>query len=550
MELLGGLALFLYGMEKMAFALKSVAGERMRVILKRLTSNRIIGALTGAFVTAVVQSSSVTSVMVVGFITAGLMSMSQSIGVIMGANIGTTITAQIIAFKVTKLAMLMIAVGFAASFVCRKERIRQQGSGLMGLGLLFLGMTVMGEAMAPLRDYEPFLDFMVHLETPLLGIVFGAVFTALVQSSSATTGVVIVLAGQGLISLSAGIALAFGANIGTCITALLAAIGRPREAMRAAWVHVLFNVAGVLLWLPMIDELARAVTLLSPAAPELGGMSRLAAETPRQVANAHTIFNVANTLLFLPFATQFARLVERLVPDLPLADLEEVRVRYLDEDLLDTPSLALDRARLELLHQGDQVSEMMAAVLPAVLRGSGQELDEVAAKDDAVDYLHGRIVTYLGQISSRRLSENQSEELLQLMEAANSLENIGDIVETNLTRLGRERLESQLTVSKTTEEVIVGFHAVVSKALDAALQAVAQKNAEAAGQVVGMKQEINRLASAAAVHQAQRLVADEPNRLRAYTVEMDILQSLKRIFYFTKRMARSVVPSVVLEADS
>ena len=550
MGLFGGLALFLYGMEKMASALKAVSGERLRVILAGLTSNRLVGAATGAFVTAVIQSSSVTTVMVVGFITAGLMSMSQSVGVIMGANIGTTITAQIIAFKVTKLALLMIALGFAMTAVGKRERTRQWGAGLLGIGMVFFGMAVMADAVEPLRSYPPFLDSMVRLEAPILGILVGALFTALVQSSSATTGIVIVMASQGLITLQAGLALAFGANVGTCVTALLASIGRPREALRASMVHVLFNVAGVLVWLPMIGWLAQLVTWISPSAEELTGVARMAADTPRQIANAHSVFNLANTLLFLPLATQFARLAEYLVPDRPLSEVAEACPRYLDEELLDTPSLALDRARLELLHQGDLVRKMLAEALPAVLHGDEEELAAVAALDDPVDTLHGQIITYLGRISGRQLTRAQSEDFIELMEAANSLENIGDIIETNLVRLGRERIDHNVVVSPLTEEVIVGFHHAVSGALEAALQAVAQKNVEAARQVVKMKRKINRLADSAALHQARRLVAEEPNRLQAYTVEMDILQSLKRIYYFTKRMARTLVPSVVVEAEN
>ncbi|MEA2080056.1 MAG: Na/Pi symporter, partial [Pseudomonadota bacterium] len=264
MKLLGGLALFLFGMEQMADALKAAAGERMKVILAKLTTNRFMGAATGAFVTAIIQSSSVTTVLVVGFITAGLMSMSQSIGVIMGANIGTTITAQIVAFKVTHYALLMVAAGFGMLFFSRKEKINQYGGMLMGLGMVFFGMSVMSDAMNPLRSYQPFLDLMTRMENPLIGILVAAGFTALIQSSSATTGIVIVMASQGFITLSAGIALAFGANIGTCVTALLASIGKPREAVRAALVHVLFNVCGVLLWLGFIPYLAQFVTWFSP----------------------------------------------------------------------------------------------------------------------------------------------------------------------------------------------------------------------------------------------------------------------------------------------
>lgn len=549
MGLLGGLALFLYGMEKMAEALKAVAGDRMRLILKRLTSNRLLAAGTGALVTSVIQSSSVTTVMVVSFVSAGLMSVSQSVGVIMGANVGTTITAQIIAFKVTKLALLMIATGFAFTFIGRREKTRQKGAGLMGIGLVFFGMAIMSEAMEPLRSYPPFLELMTRLESPFLGILVAALFTALVQSSSATTGIVIVMASQGLMSLPAGIALAFGANIGTCITAQLASIGRPREAIRASLVHVLFNVVGVLVWLPMIDWLAQAVIWMSPVTDGLTGSARLAAETPRQIANAHTIFNIANTLLFLPFATQFARIVDRLVPDLPLAKDEEVRARFLDTELISTPALALDRARLELLHQGERVRFMLAEIAPVLLHGDEQALDEIAHLDDEVDTLHGQIISYLGRISSQQLVEEQTRELLKLMETSNSLENIGDVIETNLVRLGRERLSLGITVSQQTEDVILGFHREVLKALDAALQAVVQKNAGAALQVVAMKEEINRLADSAALHQARRLVVEEPNRLPAYTVEVDILQNLKRIYYFTKRMARASVSSADIQAD-
>ena len=392
MGLFGGLALFLYGMDQMSQSLEEVAGDRMKAILSRLTSNRLMGALTGAFVTAVIQSSSVTTVLVVGFITAGLMSLSQSIGIILGANIGTTITAQIIAFKVTKFALLMVAVGFGMLFFGRRERLRQYGTGLMGLGLVFFGMGVMGDAMSPLRTYEPFLAWMARLETPAIGIVAGALFTALVQSSSATAGIVIVLASQGLISLAAGIAVIFGANIGTCITALLASIGKPREAVRASVVHVLFNVIGVLIWLPFIDQLAALVTQVSPVAQDLTGTAKLAAETPRQIANSHTVFNVANTLIFLPFTGLLAGLVERLVPDRPEKEGFRVRAKYLDEELLSTPSLALDRARLEILHLGDYVMEMMRRILPAMLIGERAELEEIAEMDDRVDRLHGQIV--------------------------------------------------------------------------------------------------------------------------------------------------------------
>jgi len=541
MGLFGGLALFLFGMEQMADALKAVAGERMKDILGRLTTNRFMGALTGAFVTAVINSSSVTTVLLVGFISAGLMSLAQSVGVIMGANIGSTVTAQLIAFKVTEAALLMIGVGFVMLFVSKRERIRQYGGMLMGLGLVFFGMGVMSDAMSPLRTYEPFLELMEEMENPFVGILVAALFTGLIQSSAATTGIVIVMASQGLVNLPTGIALAFGANIGTCATAALAAIGKPREAVRAAVVHVLFNVAGVLVWVGFIDQLAEFVRWMSPQYPELSGTERLAAEVPRQVANAHTMFNVANTFLFIWFTSQFARVAEWLVPDKPLGEEAlVVRAKYLDDELLATPSLALDRVRLETLHMGELVQGMMARIMPAILSGNKETLHDIERMDDDVDRLHAQIIDYLGKVSRLSLTQAQTKELLRLMDAVNDLENIGDIIETNLVVLGHERIDEGVSISQPTREVLTNFHVAVNRAVESAVQAVAQKNELAARSVTSMKQEISHIADSAAAHQAQRLVAEEPNRIPAYTIEIDIIEKLKRIYYFAKRMAKTV----------
>ena len=543
MELFGGLALFLYGMMQMEDGLKAVAGERMKNILATLTTNRYMGVFTGALVTAVIQSSSVTTVLVVGFISAGLMSLAQSIGVIMGANIGTTITAQIVAFKVTKAALLLIAVGFGMLFISKNEKTRHYGGMTMGLGMIFFGMHVMGEAMQPLRSYEPFLDLMKTMDNPLIGVLIAAVFTAIIQSSSASTGIVIVMAAQGFISLQAGIALAFGANIGTCATALLAVIGKPREAVRAALVHLSFNVLGVMLWLPFIGFIADFVTSISPSYPDLTGIARLGAETPRQIANAHTFFNVANTVIFIWFTSYFARMVEWLVPDKTLEEEGLItRTKYLEDVLITTPSLALDRVRMEILHMGETVQEMLKRIMPAIIKGNREALDEVRRMDDVVDILHASIVEYLGKISKQPLSENEMKEFMRLIDAASNLENIGDIVETNLVVLGHDRIDQGITVSGPTQEVLNGFQAAIIKAVDAAVQAVSQRNEIAAQTVVGMKDEITRIADSAAAHEARRLVAEEPNRIPAYTLEVDIIEKQKRIYYFAKRMAKTVMP--------
>ena len=541
MGLFGGLSLFLYGMEQMATALKAVAGDRMKDILATLTANRLMGALTGAFVTAVINSSSVTTVLIVGFISAGLMTLSQSVGVIMGANIGSTVTAQLIAFQITEAALLMIGIGFTMQFASKLEALRHYGGILMGLGMIFFGMSVMSDAMGPLRSYAPFLDFMRTLENPAIGILVAAIFTGLIQSSAATMGIAIVMASQGFINLPTGIALALGANIGTCATAMLAAIGKPRDALRAALVHVIFNVCGVLMWVTFIGQLATIATAVSPAHPELSGSARLAAEVPRQIANAHTFFNVANTLLFIGLTRQFALLVEWLVPDKPPGEeARAVRAKYLEEDLLSTPSLALDRVRLEVLHMGECVDKMMVRIMPAILSGNRQTLRDIELMDNDVDTLHAQIITYLGKISRLSLTESQTRTLMNLMSAVNDLENIGDVIETNLIVLGRERIDQGVSISQPTREVLMGFHRVVTRSVATAVQSVSQNNELAARAVTSMKQEIQHIADSAAAHQAQRLVAEEPKRIPAYTIEIDIIEKLKRIYYFAKRMAKTV----------
>lgn len=526
--LLGGLALFLIGMERMTEALRLIVGDRARRILERLTSNRFIGLVTGAGATAIVQSSSVTTVLVVGFISAGLMTFVQSIPVILGSNIGSTVTAQIIAFNITTWALALVAGGFAISSLSKRESRRIQGVAITGIGLMFFGMVVMGDAMSPLRTYEPFIDAMRTLNNPFVAILVGAVFTAFVQSSAATTGVVIVLAAQGLISLEAGIGLVLGANIGTSMTALLSAIGKPREAQRAAIAHLLFNVIGVIVWFPLIGVLASWVSSVG------GGM-------PREIANAHTLFNVVNALIFLPFVNQFAALVTRITPDRP--PVGAIAPKYIDVGLLRTPGIALAKARMEMLRMASRVQGMLIDVLPAILDGDIDTMADVEERDDEVDSLHGIILEYLGRISQQKLSEESSAELVDLLEATNALEAIGDLVERNLVALGYQKIEEAIEVSATTRALIEDYHRSVVEAFELALVAVTQKDQGAARTVTGMKREVQHLERDLTSHQTERLVADEPNRIATYRFETDVITNLKRVYYFSRRIARVAVPA-------
>jgi len=545
MGLLGGLAMFLFGMEQMSEGLKAAAGDKLRDVLSRLTRNRVMGAVTGAFVTAVLNSSSVTTVLVVGFISAGFMTLVQSVGVIMGANIGSTFTAQIVAFNVTQYALVMVAIGFFMLFTAKQDKTRYYGAMLMGLGLVFYGMGVMGEAMTPLRSYQPFLDLMIRMENPLLGILVGAVFTGLVQSSAATTGIAIVMATEGLISLPAGIALAFGANIGTCVTAILAALGKPVEALRAATVHIIFNIAGVLLWVMFIPQLADFVAAISPASPELAGKARMAAEVPRQIANAHTVFNVANTLLFLGFTTYFARLAERLVPDRPEPEKIIIRPRYLDAELIEMPAMALEGVRLELGHMGEIITGMFATLRSAFAERDRATCERVLKMDDQVDILHEAILEYLSEIRQNPLTDRQSMEFQALMSATINLESLADVIETELVDIAEKFIDQEGEPSEATQLLLRDLADKVSQAIEDVIRSVRENDEKAAENVIAVKDEIRRIAEEFLVHQSQRMGVKEDRHLALVRLELELLDKLRQMYTLTKRIAKELVPDEV-----
>ncbi len=543
MGLFGGLALFLFGMEQMSNGLKAAAGEGLKKLMERLTKNRFMGALTGAFVTAVLNSSSVTTVLVVGFITAGVMTFAQSVGVIMGANIGSTFTAQIVAFNVTQYALLLVAPGFLMLFTAKQDRFRHYGEMIMGLGLIFFGMGLMSEAMNPLRSYQPFLDLMQRMEDPVFGILVGAVFTGLVQSSAATTGIAIVMATEGLISLPAGIALAFGSNIGTCVTAILAAIGKPVEAARAAAVHVLFNVAGVLLWVFFIPQFAGLVADISPSYPALSGTERMAAEVPRQIANAHTLFNVVNTFIFIWFTVPLARLVERLLPDRPESERIIVRPKFLDKELLKTPSLALERARFEIGHLGEILQGMLARI--SGIMDDPKAADQIRKDEDKVDILYEEIIEYLRAIHIKSMTPAQSQEFIQLVGATDNLEGVGDIIATDLLKLVDDARAKGVRATDTLRAIYLNLHAAILEALRSAIRAVEKDDQQAAQDVLAAKDDIHRLVDQALQHQVDQLTAAEPASLDAFRLEMEVADKLKRIYALSKRIARGELPEAV-----
>jgi phosphate:Na+ symporter len=545
-QLLGGLALFLYGMEKMTDGLKAAAGQQMNTLLARLTGNRIFGAITGAIVTAVIQSSSVTTVLVVGFVSAGLMTLVQSVGVIFGANVGTTVTAQIVAFNTTALALPFIAIGFVMSFFWKQGVARHYGAMLMGLGLLFYGMGTMGAAMAPLRSNAAFAELLQSLQSPVLGMLAGALFTALVQSSSATISLAVVMATQGLLSLPAGIAILFGAKIGTGITAILAGIGKPQDAKRAAAVHVLFNVIGAAIWLPFIPQLAVMAQAVSPVAPELQGIERIAEEVPRQIANAATIWATANTVIFLPFAALFARLAVRIIPDRAVAEKEIARPRYLDQELIELPSMALGRARMELGHMGGIVDGMLENIKPAL---QGRDLGGLARGFDQIVVLRDAVLVYLQKVGRHEFSDLEAGEHARLVTATGELEGMAAAISRDLAPLVAEFETAKIVLSKETAELLERLLQAIEESARSALHALVERDEQAAQAVLAKRGEIAGLTAEVQKLQAARLAQDDPDRFTKHRLQIELLDRLRRIYSVSEHMAISVLPRSLLAGD-
>ena len=545
-ELLGGLALFLYGMEKMIDGLKAAAGKQLNTLLAKLTGHPVLGAITGAIVTAVIQSSSVTTVLVVGFVSAGLMTLVQSVGVIFGANVGTTVTAQIVAFNMTALSYPLIAIGFVMTFVWKQGVARHYGAMLMGLGLIFYGMAVMGAAMSPLRTHAGFAELLHSLQNPVLGMLAGAAFTALVQSSSATIGLAVVMATQGLLSLPAGIAILFGAKIGTGITAILAAIGKPQDAKRAAAVHVLFNVLGAVIWLPFIAVLAGLAEVVSPVAAHLQGAERLAEEVPRQIANAATLWATANTMIFLPFAALFAKMAIKIIPDRTVEDRAIIRPRYLDDELIRVPAMALERARMELGHMGELTEAMLAKVKSAF---KSRDLSELSQQHDQVVVLREAVISYLRHIGRGELSDAEADEHANLVAATGEIENMSAAISRDLAPLAQSRKEANITPSEETAELLERLFQTIQESAHCALLALVEGDERAAQTVVANRDEVLALTSELHRQQAARLAQDDPDRLLKHRVQLEILDKLRRIYSVAEHMAISVLPRSVLVGE-
>lgn len=493
--LLGGLAMFLYGMNSMSDALQKAAGERMKRILGFLTKNPLMGALAGALVTAVLQSSSATTVMVIGFVSAGLMSLPQAISVIFGANIGTTMTAQLMAFKISNYIYPIIFIGFIMNFVFKKEKIRNVGMVIFSFGLLFEGIEVMGGVMKPLASSAIFVDLMGKVsEIPVLGVVLGAVMTLVVQSSSATIAVLQNFASQpgpdgihSVIGLAGAIPILFGDNIGTTITALLASIGQSKNAKRTAIAHSTFNITGTILFLFLIRPLAAFVQWISPKGDELDIISR-------QIANAHTTFNVACTLIWLPLIPVMVKIVKFIIRGEDKKNSDGFVAKYLDDKAMSQPAAAIYMVAKEISRLSAHAGKMIESMKDAIEKRNITDIrDKYVDEHDKVKELQDIIVDFITKlISSGNLTEKQAEQASGLMVVSNNIERIADRCD-EVDGLYKKILDNGQLLSDAAIADLTACMDMTEKLFGESMNAIITGDSETPDKVAADKKKIRKL---------------------------------------------------------
>ncbi|MGE5617695.1 MAG: Na/Pi cotransporter family protein [Sphingomonadaceae bacterium] len=515
-SLFGGVYLLLYGIRLSGEGMQRAAGNQLRRILGTLTQKPVVGLLVGAGVTAVLQSSGATTVMLVSLVGAGLMTLRQAIGVILGADVGTTITVQLIAFKVLDYAILLVGLGLAIMFSFRRSAYRHLGEAILGFGFIFLAMKIMIDGMAPLRQSLLFQEILLNLvDMPLLTVLVAAVLTALVASSAATIGLAITLALQGLMPLPVGLAIVLGANLGTCATALVSALGTTPEARRVAITHTLFKLIGVLALFPFLPPLTSLTALT-------------AGDVPRQIANFHTLFNVALAVVFLPFTGPFAKLVTRLVPESKKVG-DPMQPRYLDESVLDTPALALGQATRETLRMADLVQEMFRDAMSVFRTNDLALAEELQARDDVVDRLEEHIKHYLTRLTEQELTPEQSKREVSLLFMIQDLENIGDIVDKNLMELAKKKIASRLEFSAEGAKDIEHLTRLVAENLNLAVAAYATQDADLAQKLLRHKLNITRAERELKQAHIRRLHDGVKESMDTSAIHLDVLSNLERI---------------------
>ena len=509
----GGLGLFLYGMKLMSDGLENVAGEKLKGILEKITSNKVIGVLVGTIVTAIIQSSSATTVMVVSFVNAGLMTLTQATGVILGSNIGTTITAQMVSFNLEVIAPIFIGVGAIVMMSAKKKRIKDLAYIALGFGILFMGMGLMSSSLKPISNLQIFNDFISVIgKNHFLGVLVGLTMTAILQSSSATTGILVALANSGNIDMNVAFPIILGCNIGTCVTAILAGLTANRTAKKAALLHLLFNIFGTVLFLPFSDKVVTFVNYLTPD------------NVARQVANAHTIFNVVITIFILPISKYFVMLVNHILPD--DEGKESCGAIYLDKKLLETPIVASGQVIKETIRMANKAKNNLEFAMEVFLNWNEEKMKKVYANESIINTLERDITEYLIELSQHNLPEENAKLVSQAYHTINDIERIGDHAE-NIVELAIQKYENNITLSYDGYKEVRQLFEVTLRSITIAIESF-KSNEISDDEVEKVEEEIDSL--------EKQFRENNINRLSAKTcladagiMFFDLLSNLERI---------------------
>ncbi|MCC0633432.1 MULTISPECIES: Na/Pi cotransporter family protein [unclassified Clostridioides] len=530
-SLMGGLGLFLYGMNLMGEGLQKSAGTKLKKIIKLLTSNLFMGVLVGTGVTAVIQSSSATTVMVVGFVNAGIMTLKQAIGVIMGANIGTTVTAQLVSFDLTGMAPVALGIGIILYLFGNKPRIKNIAEILIGFGILFTGMDFMKMAVEPLKDYQGFTDLLVTFGNyPLLGLLLGFGITAIIQSSSASMGMLVALAAEGLIPLAAALPILYGQNIGTCVTSLLSSIGANKNARRAAMMHLIFNVLGTVIFLVLLNKpIVNLVTSWDPS------------NVARQIANTHTLFNIISVLILLPFTKIIIKLAIKLVPDKAGdADEDEAKtIKYIDDRMIETPSIALANTIKEALRMGEKAKESLNASMEALVEHSTEKIDKTYRREKLINDLQKAILNYLLKLSKAPLDDHSREVVDTLFNTVNDIERIGDHAK-NIAELSQVAIDSNISFSKEGQsELDIMYNKVVSS-YTYALESMRTDNVDLAYKVIKIEEQVDIMEKSCRANHMYRL-NNNLCSIENGVIYLDVISNLERISDHAVNIAQQVI---------
>ena len=531
--IMGGLGLFLYGMNLMGEALEKAAGSKLKKIIELLTSNIFMGVIVGTIVTAIIQSSSATTVMVVGFVNAGIMTLPQAVGVIMGANIGTTVTAQLVSIDINGLAPIALGIGIVLYLFTNKPKTKHLAEVLIGFGILFTGMDFMKEAVQPLSEYEGFTNALLTFgKYPILGLLLGFGITAIIQSSSASMGMLVVLASQGLIPLNSALPILYGQNIGTCVTSLLSSIGASISARRAALIHLMFNVLGTIIFLIFLNGIVvKAVVYMDPD------------NVARQIANVHTIFNITSTLMLLPFNKIIIKLATKLAPDNNTEDDDTKVVKFIDDRMIETPSIALVNVEKETLRMGEKSRESLDSAMTGIFEKSEKDLSNTLKKEKVINELQKTILNYLLKLSKAPLNEESREVIDSLFNTVNDIERIGDHAE-NLAELGKSSIVNDVVFSDNARSELSDMYNKVLSTYTYSLESMRTSDVDLACKVIKMEEQVDIMEKTCRLNHMRRL-NNNMCSIDNGIIYLEILTNLERVSDHAVNIAQQVIAQSV-----